>query len=144
MKKFIQFTLIAGMVVGAGLVFWQDYQTGPVVDSRLDRYVNEWRRDMDQAGVEYKVRFNVMLDTIKVVNGISANGDSHTNTIRINANLLDSEWLTRQTVYHELGHNIFSLDHVDDKCIMFKDDLGESFYQDNWNNLLSKYINKAK
>jgi len=27
---------------------------------------------------------------------------------------------------------------------MFKDDLGESFYQDNWNNLLSKYINKAK
>ena len=144
MKKFIQFTLTAGMVVGAGLVFWQDYQSGPVIDSRLDRYVNEWRRDMDQARVEYRVKFNIMLDTIKVVNRISANGDSHTNTIRINANLLDSEWLTRQTVYHELGHNIFSLDHVDDKCIMFKDDLGESFYQDNWNNLLSKYINKAK
>ena len=74
MKKFIQFTLIAGMVVGAGLVFWQDYQSGPVIDSRLDRYVNEWRRDMDQAGVEYKVRFNVMLDTIKVVNGIKTFG----------------------------------------------------------------------
>ncbi len=144
MKRFIQFILITAMVVGAGLVFWQDYQTGPIIDSRLDKYVNEWKLDMDSAGIQYKVKFNVILDTIKVVKGISANGYSHTNTIRINENILDSEWLTRQTVYHELGHNIFLLDHVDDKCIMFEDDLSESFYQDNWNNLVSKYINKAK
>ena len=144
MKKFIQFIVITVMVSGAGLVFWQDYEAGPIVDPRLDKYVDEWKRDMDQAGVKYKVRFNVMLDTIKVVNGIDTYGYSRTNTIRINANILDSEWLTRQTVYHEFGHNVFSLEHVEDKCIMFKEDLSESFYRDNWNNLLSKYINKAK
>jgi len=144
MKKFIQFIVITVMVSGAGLVFLHDYEAGPIVDPRLDKYVDEWKRDMDRARVKYKVRFNVMLDTIKVVNGIDTYGYSRTNTIRINANILDSEWLTRQTVYHELGHNVFSLEHVEDKCIMFKDDLGESFYQDNWNNLLSKYINKAK
>lgn len=146
MKRFIQFILITVIVAGAGWVFWQDYRTGPIIDSRLDKYVNEWKRDMDSAGIRYKIIFNTTLDTIKVVKGLKAYGYSHVSsrTIRVKEELLTSEWMTRQTVYHELGHHIFSLDHVEDECIMFEDDLGESFYQNNWNNLVSKYINKAK
>ena len=59
MKRFIQFILITVMVAGAGWVFWQDYRTGPIIDSRLDKYVNEWKHDMDSAGIRYKIIFMI-------------------------------------------------------------------------------------
>ena len=144
MKRFIQFILITVMVAGASWVFWQDYTSGPGVDHRLVKYVNEWKQDMDSAGISYNRIFNLRLDTIEVVGGMNAYGYCYTNHIEISEGILGSEWVTRQAVYHELGHHVLSLDHVDDKCIMFEKSLGEDFCRDNWNSLVSKYINKAK
>ena len=120
----------------------RDYDTPPTVDPALEVYVNEWKRDMDSAGISYLGVFN-QIDNIILYDGPEY-GLSHIRKIKINRKLLESEWLLRQTVYHELGHNVFDLKHGAQLSIMHAQDLGESFYKNNWDQIKIEYIRKCK
>lgn len=124
------------------LVLWRDYSSAPYIDPALVKYVKEWSRDMDSADIRYTHVFN-SIDNIILYDGPEF-GESDIRTIKVNRDLLRSEWLVRQTVYHELGHNIFKLEHDTVESIMYSNNLGEEFYKNNWTQLKNYYITKCK
>ena len=133
---------IISLIIISDVIIKRDYNTPPYIDPVLNKYIDEWKKDMDSADIEYIARFNE-IDSITIYNG-KEYGISHMRKVKVNTKILRSEWLTRQTVYHELGHNIFNLEHEYSECIMHSTNLGEDFYKENWMNVKDYYLNKCK
>jgi len=128
----------------AGYLMYNDQQYEPTISIQLKPYVTEWKHAMEQAGLDWKWKFN-QIDKIELSN-ITMHGTSSDilNVITIDRDILPDTILTRQTVYHELGHYVFGMEHVDTKSIMNINDLGSDFYRENWNRLVKEYIQQAK
>lgn len=115
------------------------------IDSSLVEYVNEWKKDMKTAGIDYGSVFD-RIDNIYFKDntdnrlGYSTYGKRE---IWVSSSLRGKPYLIRASLYHELGHYVFQLDHSDG--IMAANKIGSNdFYEKNWNLLLKGYLLKCK
>jgi len=149
-----------GIFVILGLLYQYHikYDYEPKVDPVLQTYVDEWRLDMDSAGISYSRAWDELksieiVECSKIKAGLinSNGGDEHTLGMVIKPDrriVIDSSLLTmhesilRMTIYHELGHYAFNLDHIDDhEHIMNTNPLHYSEYKEKWPEFKYNYIN---
>jgi hypothetical protein len=118
----------------------------PVVDPALYSVVNEWKSDMQAAGIDYTRAFR-RLHEIK----ISDLGDKLAGSCnRFSKKIIVSKVVVERgayslkgTLYHELGHYVFDLKHG--SCeIMRSDAYPNSMYEKNWEEFKQEYLAACK
>ena len=112
----------------------------PVVDARLETAVKQWHRDL--AGLNVKRGWN-RLDHIKVAtlgNNRKGCADILTKTVIVSEQQLAAgPYSTAGTLYHELGHYLFKLEHGD-CAIMRTTAWTEEEYRENWSKFVAEYV----
>ena len=116
------------------------------VSRELTPAVESWQRDLTAAGVEWKNRFSLLrsIELADLPPGKAGSSNSFAHSIKISRDLLaEGEYTLQATVYHELGHSAFGLEHG---CcvIMQEDNLSETEYQERWPSLLEEYEAECK
>jgi hypothetical protein len=141
LRLFSAVIVIAAIAVGLSLML-STKGTGPEIDPRLSAVVEEWKRDMDTRGIDYKKSFKRLLK-VSIVD-ISPNhvGESRrsTRSVSISACALDrGDYFIRALIYHELGHFVFHLDHMDG-VIMTSPVLTNAEYEEQWQEAVDEYL----
>lgn len=136
--------IIAAAVLGTFmlLVHATHDETGPRVDVALSKYVEEWKWDVSQANIEYQPAFNRLksievTDTQESYAGVTV---TSARKIKINLKHLSSgEYRVRATLYHELGHFVFGLDHG--SCAIMQEECqSEEQLEENWKEYVNEYL----
>ena len=117
-------------------------QTGPNISSGLLPYVNEWKADMNEAGIAYEEGF-YDIRQISIVDFVFDNaGKSNRmqHLVYIDEQAFKAgPYSVKATLYHELGHYVFQLEH--DSCVLMeKTGRNEDDYADNWEVYLAQYL----
>jgi len=140
----IKFALVLAAVFGISfLLAGRSSGEEPLVDKRLSPYFEEWKRDMRKAGLDYSVALS-RVDRIEVCEdckaGYSDRGDREIAVSREQLEIGPNS--VRGTLYHELGHSIFNLQH--ESCnIMRSKCWTEEEYELYWPDFLVEYINEC-
>lgn len=116
--------------------------SGPEIDPRLASLVAEWKSDMEKAGIDYETGFN-RIDKISIIDladdrvGVS---NKRTREVLVDPIQFDKgDYSVRATLYHELGHYVFGLEHGD--CLLLMEyELEEKDYQKGWSTLKKSYL----
>ena len=141
-KAFIWVGLFSA-VVYLVLTVLIDEQTSPNISSSLVPYVKEWKDDMDKAGIAYEADFN----DIRHINlaeffldNKAGKSSRMSHTVYVDHELLKrGEFSVKATLYHELGHYIFQLEHG--SCIIMEEKIrAETDYSENWDLFLKEYL----
>ena len=138
--KMMFYLILVGVPFSWSLSEWLD--DGEIISPFLLPYVNEWKSDMDRAGIAYKKEFadirHINLTEFFIEKAGTSSRFNH--MILIDDSLIKHGPLSvKATVYHELGHYIFQLEHG--SCvIMEKTAHLESDYSENWNTYLKEYL----
>ena len=116
--------------------------TPPKVDAKLEELVSDWQREMQDAGLEYRPAFN-RLESIELSSekepwaGVT---EVSTRRIKINPKQLSSGYYrAKASVYHELGHWVFCLGHVEG-TVMQEKCPSEEELQENWQDYINDYL----
>lgn len=158
MKRFIQivFTIIAfGFFAGMAIMTYKGNQTPPVVDKELQSYVDQWRSDMDSAGVTYNWN---RLDYIKLVDKIPQNllgggdpmragwSDNSSRTVYVRQDPQYQPIHIKVILYHELAHYLLEVEEHSDRGSIMAEHLVEDplHYSSNWSILLTEYISAVR
>jgi hypothetical protein len=124
------------------LVICTKDDTPPRVAPELKALVEEWEWDMRDAGLDYTQAFN-RLEAIELSSPnapYAGVADLSTRKIKINPKQLGSgRARTKATLYHELGHFVFALDHVEG-TIMQEKCPSEEELQENWEDYINEYL----
>jgi hypothetical protein len=146
MKAIFSAIIIVSIIAYLTLVMFGGYtlEKEPDVDPRLAQWVSEWKRDMENAGIDYRVGFS-RIAKIRICEecraGYSDRGDREIAVSREQLNAGPNS--ARGTIYHELGHAVFNLQHG--SCnIMRRESWTEPEYSENWTFFIDEYINKCK
>lgn len=120
--------------------------TGPWIDPYLASDVNSWQRDMESAKIDYRAGFNRISKIAFEEIELSHTG-SYTTWGRIiivsHRQAEKGPWSVKATLYHELGHAVFRLEHG--SCaIMAKSSASEKEIKENWSNWLAEYLMVCK
>lgn len=158
MKRFIQNIMIliaVGFFAGMAIMTWEGNQTPPQVDAQLQPYVDQWKSDMDSAGVSYEWN---RLDYIRLVDRVPEHllgggdpmragfADKASRSVYIRWDSSYTAVHIKVIVYHELAHYLLGVeDHMTDGEILGSRLIRDpDHYSDNWSILLTNYINRAK
>jgi hypothetical protein len=132
-----------------GVRYYNHMNSGHVeVSSPLVPIVNEWKSAMYTRHLPIKP-FN-RIRKIIIVNDSVVDGDAgycskYDQVIYISKSTIKKGyWSTKAAVWHELGHFIFELDHVDGLDIMNAYTFSEEEYKDNWPKLEKNYYKQCK
>lgn len=153
--KLIIGPMILGGFIALGILHYQGNQTPPVVDEPLIPYVEQWRSDMDSAGIEYNWN---RLDYIRLVDKIpsdifgdgdpmrAGNSDQSTRSVYVRDAEEYQPIHIKVIVYHELAHYLLNInDHMEDGQILGSRLIEDpAHYSENWSILLDNYINYIK
>lgn len=148
MRKWIGLILIC-LLGYYGVRYSQYMNSGHIeISSPLVPMVNEWKSVMYTQHLPIKpfkrIRKIIIVDD-SVVDGDVAYCDKYKQIIYISkSTITKGYWTTKAAVWHELGHFIFELDHVNDLDIMNTYVLREDEYRDNWPQLEKNYLKKCK
>jgi len=148
-RKIIGLLMLA-MVVLAVTVSIADmlssHQTEPLVDRRLQPAIDEWRLDMHRAGISYEKGFNkITIIRVRAGDGLHSGGsDSWTGEVSVFLSQLEAgPYSVKGTLYHELGHYIFRLDH--DCCAIMRQQVWEEEeYREHWAEWTKEYLECIK
>jgi len=122
-------------------------ESEPLIDPSIKPYVEEWKRDMDRAGIDYRAAYG-RLDRIEVrpysVEGAAGETQTGARTIIIYGKQIErGEYSTRETVYHELGHWVFHLEHG--SCtIMETNARSNAKIEARWSEAVDEYLEACK
>lgn len=116
----------------------------PRVDPRIKPYFDEWKRDLNSAGLDYSVALG-RVERITVCSGCRAGySDRVEGTIAISEDQLGfGPNSVRGTLYHELGHAVFNLQHGSCK-IMRSRSWTEEELEHNWPLFVKEYLEACK
>jgi Zn-dependent peptidase ImmA (M78 family) len=159
MKKIIGLILILGLVYYG--VKYHSHMNQPTVqvDERLVPFVNEWIEMMDEEQIRYVYEFNdinliaivedsVVLRHMRLYNmkgPAVALSDPITQMIIIGeSQAAKGEHTLRATVWHELGHYIYNLHHVDGYYLMNEYSYSEKEYEADWDMFKTNYLIRCK
>lgn len=122
----------------------------PDVHPTLVQVVNEWEDMMKSNGIDYRESLYRIkkIEIVDKLDGRHQAGESNKRdrTIKIKSSHLDNGyWVVRATVWHELGHYIFNLEHDNSRLdIMNSTNSKEIEYKQNWDELKRNYIKSCK
>lgn len=146
MRAMISAIVIVGVIAYFTLTGFGGRDRGkePAVDPRLVQWVDEWKRDMQRAEIDYAAGFG-RIDRITICEdcraGYSDRGDREIAVSR--EQLAMGPNSARGTIYHELGHAVFNLQH--ESCsIMRSKSWDETEYAVYWTAFVEEYINECK
>ena len=116
--------------------------SGPEIDPRLANLVAEWKSDMKKEGIDYESGFN-RIDKISIIDLAGDQvGSSNKSTREVLVDPIQfdkGDYSVRATLYHELGHYVFGLEHGD--CLLLMEyELEEKQYQKSWSTLKKSYL----
>lgn len=116
--------------------------SGPEIDPRLAGTVAEWKLDMKNAGIDYEPGLN-RIDKISIIDLAGDQvGSSNKRTCEILVDPIQfdkGDYSVRATLYHELGHYVFGLEHGD--CLLLMEhELEEKEYRKGWSTLKKSYL----
>lgn len=119
---------------------------GPVVDHRLESALSDWQADMEEADLDVEWRMGRLEGIIVYESTFKAgHSDPGSRIVYVSNRALKlGPWTAKATLYHELGHFIFGLNHTDEISIMYKETLPEEFYRDHWPELYQDYLTQCK
>lgn len=126
-----------------GIGAWLDSQQPPQVDDGLVKYVETWKRDCQDNGVELGESW-LRLSFIEYREpqaGTAGQSWKKERTVVIRPGY--GEYQTLALVYHELGHAVFDLKH-EEGTLMDCELQSEQFYKQNWDELTTHYFEKVK
>jgi hypothetical protein len=104
-------------------------------------YVDEWKSTMTINDIDYSHFNNIKSISVKKNVGSFGLSNERLRTIVVDVEAVTAGPATlRNTVYHELGHYIFGFEHTEDKDIMYRNNLGESYYKTEWTSIKGKYV----
>lgn len=147
-RKIIGLLMLAAVVlavtVSLALMLSSD-STEPMVDTRLESAVDEWRQDMYHAHIDYVNAYN-RIDIIRVRAGDglhSGSSDLIKGEVSVTLTQLDSgKYSVMGTLYHELGHQVFRLEHG--SCALMRNQVWtESEYREHWEEWKREYIQEC-
>lgn len=137
-------------LIGSGILFYYLWSRppgpGPVCDPRLEPVLKEWKQDMQQAGLDIEYQLG-RLERISIEESSyrAGHADPRSSSILVSDRTLDlGPWTVKATLYHELGHYVFRLNHTDQISIMYKATLPEEYYEENWEGLYNDYLTQCK
>lgn len=140
MKTIRGIAFIVGLFYIGYLFYIGTVEYPPQVDPRIDSVVTQWQEDVSR--LDYTNGFN-RLDHIKVVKDLGpacGHYDFGTRTITVSEERLEAgPYSLMATVYHELGHYVFKLEHSY-AGIMNDKSYTEEYYRENWDVLLEDYL----
>jgi hypothetical protein len=103
-----------------------------------------WERKVESMGIDPSGAI-ARISSIQVINTEEYAGvyDRSSSRIEISSRVFDKgEYSVRSTIYHELGHAVFKLEHGD--CGIMNDRiLSEEYLRNNWDDLLTEYLKKC-
>lgn len=148
--------IIWGFIIGFIIWSYQGNKQDPVIDTRIESIVSDWKQDINSIGLDADGLIK-RVDRIKIVDKIPIgllNGGSTTSVIGRSDHSTRTIWILNRNyesyqlkalIYHELGHYLFSLDHIGDGLIMSLEIKEENnFYINNWDSILPIYLAKCK
>jgi len=138
MRKGLGFLLIA--VVAYWIFFVYERPLAPS-DARLRLEFMEWQETLADNGIQIKPSHRALTyETLPT--GRVGRTNYRTQTVSLDYSVVDP-WLVKATLWHELGHLYFSLDH--NSCrIMDERAHPADFYKDRWPELEKEYIKLIK
>jgi hypothetical protein len=114
----------------------------------MESYIAEWKVDMTKAGIDWVEPYKRIKRIYFYNNSDDRLGYStyNTNEVWVSSSLLRRDpYLLRASLYHEMGHFVFQLDHssgiMSDKSLCDNDPL---YYEKNWQSILKDYLEKCK
>jgi len=114
----------------------------PVVDPNLKEFVDDWQCDMKTANIDFLTGFNRIsnISLVAAENPYAGKMEYSTRSIKINRRQLESGYYrTRATVYHELGHYVFKLEHG--SCAIMQENCqSEEELKENWKEWINEYL----
>ena len=156
MKRFVLLFILA-MLVYYGVRLHQLLGKGSGADMTVDpllvELLNEWKKDMADNDIYYATTFNRLHKIIVVEDslitgskqGNVAYANMYEHNIKISKGIVErGRLVTKATLYHELGHYVFDLDHVDAYCLMHEYSHEEADLKKNWDYLLDMYLIRCK
>lgn len=136
----------------AGVLLFYSYQRSlqrweTQVDPSLQGWVEEWCQELEARGLPARER----LGTVKSISiGYSVEGartaecSAYERTIELNARHLDrNPCAVRSTLYHELGHLAFGLQHGSCNIMRARTLPDEQLYCDWWPELVEEYATEC-
>lgn len=130
--------LLALAVCAVAFTYYSRREQRTRVDSRLGEALGQWRQDM--TGIEYSGGWS-RLSRLYVARLQSKSGcsDLAKQEIIIDEDQLEAgPYSTAGTLYHELGHYLFKLEHG--SCsLMRKNSWTEEEYRQNWSQFVEEY-----
>lgn len=121
------------------------------VDPALKTYVKEWCWEMEKAGLDWEPGFrnlrSIQLQTYSVdkENILAGQLVRSNHTVTINRKYAErGECVTRNAVFHELGHAVFRLSH--NCCFIMNTNASrdEQQYCDRWDLYVAEYLVQCK
>ena len=130
------------------------------VDERLVPIVNEWIKMMESEGIQYENTFNrlncilIVSDSVVIhrmhlynmeVTDAVAISDPKTKSIIISETQANKGGLVlKATVWHELGHSVYGIGHVEGYYLMNEYTYTEKEYTSDWDKLKANYLLRCK
>jgi hypothetical protein len=149
MKKLLTISIL-GVLCYYGVKYYNYMNSGVTyINPNLKAMVDEWKSKMKEHGLQYEDAY-IRLRRIEIVDeslidNLAGQSNKWTGTIRIsNTQIIKGYWTTKAILWHELGHYIFDLDHVDDVTIMNSNTFDEYSYRNYWHDFELSYINQIK
>lgn len=152
--RFVLKILALGAISGLLYFHYMGNSIEPTVAPELEVYANEWKNDMDSAGISYNWN---MLDHIKYVDEIPSDifgdgdpnragfSDQSTRTVYIRKTNNYQPIHVKVILYHELSHYMFNCRHMGKGEILGENLIEDpGHYNNNWSILISNYINHIK
>lgn len=134
------------LIILALLVGCSSRPAGYSVDPALRAVVEEWKRDVRQAGVNPdRALARLKVIRIEILPGDWAGLTNRSaGSVTIDPiQLRRGPYSTRHTLYHELGHFAFRLEHGD--CLMMEGSgLPEKHYRTYWKEMRREYLEEIK
>lgn len=134
----------SALLIGRNLESRSQVEYSVEVDSRLEPYFEEWRQEMKGAGLNPDPAL-ARLQRVEVCRDCKS-GYSEKGRGRIGVSERQLElgpYSTRGTLWHELGHFVFDLEHG--SCgIMRHSSWREEEYWASWSGFKEEYINECR
>ena len=134
--------LISAFLIGCAA---PSYKREPELDSRLASSLSCWKADMTGAKLDWVSGFSRIN---RIVVGELPSGklglyDQWICSVTVSDLAVgEGPYSTRATLYHELGHAVFGLEHG--SCAIMGTGMNEDWWRENWDSVKQEYILEIK
>ncbi len=146
-NSFIFIALIACAVFAGNYYFAEQKKASEIKtnDPLLRSVLKDWEDDMESTEIDPSRSLGRLRSLVRS-NNLDYAGlcNKQNRIIYISSKTIHKGyWTTKVTMYHELGHWAFNLDHGDCGIMNSKDSNTEEYYKKNWDRLLKEYLTEC-